>query len=533
MDTSPVLVDGSWRASSGTSTFRAHDPTTGAELAQRFPISDEAEIARAVEAAARAAPRLADAAPELRAAFLERYADLLERHRDELAAVGERETALPAAPRLAGVELPRTTGQLRQAARAVRERSWCLPVIDTAAGIRAQFEALGGPVVVFGPNNFPFAFNAVAGGDFAAAVAAGNPVIAKGHPAHPGTTRLLAELAERARGDAGLPEATVQLVYDMPPAVGLELVAHPEVAAVGFTGSRRAGMALKGAADRAGTPIYVEMGSVNPVFLLPGALEAGLDEVVAAYGASCLLAGGQFCTNPGLSVAPAGDLGEAFVAAVAAAFREREPGVLFAASGVRALVEAVATLTGAGARVVEGGAPVDAPGFRFAPTLLRIDAASFLAQPATFQTEAFGPVGLIVLAEPGRMREVAAALEGSLTASVYSDPNGGDDALYAELAPVLRRRVGRLLNDKMPTGVAVSPAMVHGGPYPATGHPGFTSVGLPASIRRFAALRAYDNVRDARLPAELRDANPLGIWRNVDGAWTTGTVGSRTVADAT
>lgn len=516
----PVLIDGHWRNADSTSTFRAFNPETGEALDDLFPTSTAEEVTAAVEAGYVAAQDLLQGSAEQRAVFLEYYADLIEEHCSEIVALAHLETALPEEPRLANVELPRTVDQLRQAAQAVRDRSWCNPVIDTGHNIRSQLEPLGGPVVVFGPNNFPLAFNSISGGDFAAAIAAGNPVIAKGHPAHPATTHRLAELASIAVESSELPAATVQLVYDTAPEVGLDLVAHPKVGAVAFTGSKQAGLALKEAADRAGTPIYLEMASVNPVFILQGALEERFSDIVTAFVGSCTLAAGQFCTNPGLVVVPDAALGERFVQAVADDFSKRSPDVLFAEKSVPSLKDTVQHLEAAGAHIVTGGGSLDKPGYYFANTLLCADAETFLRQSHALQVEAFGPVAVVVLASNGAMVDVARVLEGSLTASVYSHEGGRDDVLYNELAHALRPRVGRLLNDKMPTGVAVSPAMNHGGPYPATGHPGFTSVGIPAAIQRFTALRSYDNVRQSRLPVELRDANPLGIWRRVDGTWS-------------
>jgi alpha-ketoglutaric semialdehyde dehydrogenase len=254
----PILLAGAWQPSrEQLDTIGATDPATREPLPERYPVSGRADVVAALEAGHEAAQALHAVEPNRVAHCLERFAELIEAHRRDVTALAQLETALPEEPRLNSVELPRTTDQLRQAARAVRERSWTQPVIDTGANIRSLYGPLGGPVVVFGPNNFPLAFNSVSGGDFAAALAAGNPVIAKANPGHPGTTRLLAEFAFKAVIDAGLPEATVQLLYHLPPELGLELVSHPLVGATGFTGSRRAGLELKEAADRAGKPIYL------------------------------------------------------------------------------------------------------------------------------------------------------------------------------------------------------------------------------------------------------------------------------------
>jgi NADP-dependent aldehyde dehydrogenase len=485
-------------------------------------VSSAADVEAACAAAAEAVSALRGIVPDAIADFLDGYASRIEARADDLVEMAARETALPASPRLRNVELPRTVNQLRQAAAAARERSWCHATIDTKANIRSMYAPLGGPVVVFGPNNFPFAFNSVAGGDFVAAIAAGNPVIGKANTGHPGTSRLFAEEALVAVKAAGLPPAMVQLIYRTPADVGFRLVAHPAVAATGFTGSKSAGLRLKAAADAAGKPIYLEMSSVNPVFVLPSALDERLDQVAAELFDSCALGAGQFCTRPGVTVVQAGERGEAFVAAVTRRFEASTPGTLLGKGGVWAIAEGVETLVANGATVLAGGRPADTERYAFANTLLRVNGDAFLAAPGALQTEAFGTVNMIVVTDGlAQAIAVAAALDGNLTGCVYSATSGADDDAYAQLAPVLRQRVGRLLNDKMPTGVAVSPAMNHGGPYPATGHPGFTAVGVPASLLRFAALHCYDNVRPGRLPAELADRNPNGrMWRLVDGEWT-------------
>jgi NADP-dependent aldehyde dehydrogenase len=462
-----------------------------------------------------------EVSPEALAHFIELFADNIDARADEIAHLAHRETALPLEPRLRTGEMSRTTDQLRQAATAARERSWCHATIDSARNIRSMYGPLGGPVVVFGPNNFPLAFNSVSGGDAAAALAAGNPIIAKGNTGHPGTTQLLTEAAFDAVQTAGMPEATVQLIYRVKHDAGARLVSHPLVGATGFTGSRKAGLSLKEAADKAGKPIYLEMSSVNPVFVLPGALEERLEQVADELFSSCSLGTGQFCTKPGLTVVMDNEQSRTFLDAVAERFQS-PPGVLLGEGGVWTIGNAVEQLQEAGAALVTGGEAIEGPSYRYANTLLRVSGDDFLAKPHALQTEAFGVVSLIVFAkDAAQMQAIARALEGNLTGSFYTHTGGDDDALYDQVEPIVREKVGRLLNDKMPTGVAVSPAMNHGGPYPATGHPGFTAVGIPAAMLRFGALTSFDNVRHHRLPLELRDKNPTGrMWRYVDGVWT-------------
>jgi alpha-ketoglutaric semialdehyde dehydrogenase len=517
-----ILVGGQWCEAEAAGSFRAINPDTGETLEHEYPISSRTDIDAAVAAGALASRQLRAISKDLLAQFLELYADLIEERRERICAAGNLETALPVSPRLNEVELPRTTNQLRQAAAAARDRNWTLPTLDTASNIRSMLGPLEGPVVVFGPNNFPFAFNGVAGGDFAAAIAVGSPVIAKAHPSHPRTSQLLAEAAFEAVQRVGLPTSTVQMLYRTGHADGEYLVAHPSIAATGYTGSRAAALKLKAAADLAGKPIYLEMSSVNPIFVLPGAIEERSEAIADELSGSALLGTGQFCTSPGVVVLQGGEGAEGFVEMVQDRFSAASVGALLGTGGVDGLGSSVRVLLDSGAELLTGGKEFDGPGCRFQNTLLRTTGATFLAAPGALQTEAFGNCTLLVVADDiDQMLAIADTIEGSLTGSIYSHTDGQDDALYPALADRLRTRVGRLLNDKMPTGVAVVPSMNHGGPYPATGHPGFTSVGIPASLRRFAMLECYDNVRPHRLPAELRDESPFpDLWRCVDGQWT-------------
>jgi 2,5-dioxopentanoate dehydrogenase len=520
----PVLIAGEWQAADRpVGAFTATNPATRTPLPDQYPVSSIEEVDRACaagQAAATALGALPDAAERV-AGFLDDFAAAIEGAGNALVEMAARETGLAVTPRLRDVELPRTANQLRQGAHAARDRSWCHAIIDTKTNIRSCYASLGGPVAVFGPNNFPFAFNSIAGGDFVAAVAAGNPVIGKANTGHQGTTRLLAELAARAANHRGLPAGFIQLLYRTPPAGGFRLVSHPMTAATGFTGSKSAGLQLKAAADAAGKPIYLEMSSVNPVFILPGALDERCAAIARELFDSCALGAGQFCTRPGITIVPA-DRADEFLHELAALFDRSPTGTLLAESGVESIGKAVDVLREHGAELVTGGRAVDDGRFSFANTLLRTTAEVFLHSPHAMQTEAFGTVNTVVVADDvAQMIAIAAALDGSLTGCIYSAASGADDDAYMGVASVLRQRVGRLLNDKMPTGVAVSPAMNHGGPYPATGHPGFTAVGIPASMLRFAALHCYDNVRAHRLPPELADRNPTGtMWRCIDGAWT-------------
>jgi NADP-dependent aldehyde dehydrogenase len=501
----PILVNGEWRPSRAVGEFHAENPSTGEALNESYPISSREDMMAMLAAGSEAASALTQVGDADIARFLEAIATGIEGRATDLVAMAHLETGLPEAPRLRDAELPRTSDQLRQAARAAREGSWRRPVRDEARKIVSWLAPLGGPVVVMGPNNFPFAFNSAAGGDFAAALAAHNPVIAKANTAHPGTTRILAEIAREAAAQVKLHPATVQLAYRFPGEVGLEMVSHPLVGATGFTGSKKAGLRLKAAADAVGKPIYLEMSSVNPVLVLEGALRERGDAIAEEFFSSCTMGAGQFCTNPGFVIVPESAAGRHFLEGARQRFEAAAAGVLLGKGVRQALVDSVEVLQKNGAELICGGQPMPGPSYRFANTLLSVSGETFLQHAEDLQTEAFGPVALLVLSKnTAQSIEILHRLEGNLTGTVYSDSAGSDEADYSLLEPVLRRKVGRLLNDKMPTGVAVSPAMNHGGPFPATGHAGFTAVGMPACIQRFAMLQCYDNVRPNRLPAALR-----------------------------
>jgi len=525
VEVQPILINGTWVAAKAVGSFSATNPSTGERGAVSFPVSTWSDCERALTHSAEAAKQLRNISPAMIAAFLERYAERIEERASELVDIAHQETGLPVSPRLREVELVRTVTQLRQGASAAREGTWQRAVIDTKAGIRSHFAPMG-PVVVFGPNNFPFAFNAISGGDFVAAIAAGNPIIAKSHPLHPGTTQLMAQCALDALEASGLPPGTVQMLYHVENPTGLRLVADERVGATSFTGSRSGGLRLKEAAERAGRPIYLEMSSLNPVVILPGALAERGQQMAQELADSALAAAGQFCTSPNLVFVIGADAAKNFAADLKHIYASREPSVLLSSGGLKGLEDSVHALIAAGATVVTGGEAKSGAGCRFQNTLLQVSGEDFMAAGSSLQMEAFGnSTMLVTMNDVAQLCSAIESLEGNLTGCIYSSASGGDDELYVPVAEALCFKVGRLLNDKMPTGVALSPAMNHGGPYPSTGHPGFTAVGIPASLSRFAALHCYDNVRAGRLPAALRDEAPNpSMWRCVDGTYKQGAV---------
>jgi NADP-dependent aldehyde dehydrogenase len=516
----PILVAGEWRPAAAIRTYRATDPSTGSQRDAEWPVSGWSDVDAALDAATSAARELAILPPTAIAVFLERYAARIEARAADLAAIAHAETGLAVKPRLTDVELPRTLDQLRQAAAAAREGTWRMAMIDRTKNIRAAASGLG-PVVVFPPANFPFAYGAVTGGDFAAAIAAGNPVIAKAHEGHPGVSRLAAEEALAALKESGLPTATVQLLHGLDVADGLRLVADPRVGATGFTGSQVAGEKLFRAASAAGRVIWVEMGSVNPVVLLPGSLTERGEAIADELAASVTGSAGQFCTKPGVVFLVGDSTGRAFTTAVARRFAAIGPQVLLGTAGCDRLVASIGSLEAAGARRLAGTVAASGPASHV-PVLLEVAGHELLARPEAFLVEAFGNATLLVVCDSlEELTQAVACVHGSLGASLYAAKDGRDDSAFAAIAPLLVERAGRIIENRMPTGLGVVPSMQHGGPWPSAGPPFFSAVGFPWTILRFARRVCYDGWSPSRLPEIVRDEPPSGSpWRYIDHTWT-------------
>jgi len=512
----------------GGTVFKAFNPATGAQIEPGFASAEAADVERAVQLAAEAAPVLARLPGRKRHEFLRRIADSLEAKSADLVARAMLETGLPEA-RLKG-EVARTAGQLRLYGEAAERGDWLDARIETAQpqrqplpkpDHRSMRRAIG-PVVVFGSSNFPFAYS-VAGGDTASAFAAGCPVIVKAHPAHPGTGELVGRLIGHAVRDCGLPEGTFSLLFDAGFAVGQALVRHPAVKAVGFTGSLKGGRALAdlAAARPEPIPVYAEMGSINPVFLLPGAIAERRAALVEGLYTSSLAGVGQFCTNPGLIVLLRTPEAEQFVQELAARLSATLEGVMLTPGIKNAFV------AGTTARATQPGVRVLARGnassvCSAAPVWFETDAKFFAGNPALSE-EIFGPSSLVVWCrDRGELLAVARSLEGSLTASLHvaASEAGGQ----GELIDLLAAKAGRVILNGYPTGLEVSPAIVHAGPYPATSDGGrSTSVGTRA-LERWARLVCYQGFADELLPPELQNANPLGLRRLVNGEWASGAI---------
>ena len=481
-----------------------------------------ADVDRALAAADAAFAVYRRVPPAERAALLERIAAEIDALGDELLATAHAETALPIAERLTG-ERARTLRQLRLFAEVIRDGTWVDARIDRAnpdlrpprPDIRRMLIPIG-PVAVFSASNFPLAFS-VAGTDTASALAAGCPVVVKAHPAHPRTSALTAAAVARAVDASGLPAGVFSLLQSMRNDIAIAVVQHPRTKAVAFTGSLTAGRALfdAGAARPEPIPVYAEMGSVNPVFLLPGALEARGEAIADGLAQSMTLGVGQFCTCPGIAAGLGGPAFDRFVARMETLVSGARAGTMLYPRILQAYDSGWRRLSAiAGVRTVRGEAAVGEDGALARPTLLVTDARTFLAHP-DLREEVFGPSTVLVrCASRAELDEVARRLDGQLTATLHGTAD--DLVAHAELASILEGKAGRLVFNGFPTGVEVCAAMQHGGPYPATTDARSTSVGT-AAIERFARPVAWQNWPAAALPPELQDANPRRLWRMVDG----------------
>ncbi|MET0951771.1 MAG: aldehyde dehydrogenase (NADP(+)) [Aeromicrobium sp.] len=502
-------------------TFRGIDPATGAALEPAFGESGADEVARAAALAWDAFHSYRHTTPEVRAAFLESIADEIEAVAAELSERVQAETGLPAG-RVAG-ETGRTTGQLRLFASVVRDGSWSQARIDPGnpdrtplpkPDVRQRSVPLG-PVAVFGASNFPLAFS-VAGGDTASALASGSPVVVKGHPAHPGTSEIVGRAIRAAVRKHELHEGTFSLLVGTSNELGGALVSDPRIRAVGFTGSRRGGLALVELAARREIPIpvYAEMSAVNPVVVLPAALAERGSSIAAGFVTSVTGSAGQLCTKPGLLFVLDGPDVDAFrsvaeeaLAGVAAA-PMLNPGI------AGAYESGVADVLATGVERAAEGVPSETISCAGTASLFVTDGSTFLTDPPLHE-EVFGPASVIVrVRDEEQLLEIVDGLEGQLTATIHADED--DHPLAARLVDRLELVAGRVLFNGWPTGVEVGHAMVHGGPFPATSAPATTSVGTRA-IERFLRPVAYQDTPDALLPDEIRAGNPLGIFRRVDG----------------
>lgn len=517
---SGLNIIGGTLAGEGTIVFHAENPANGKRLEPGFHEASEKEIWMAIERAAAAFQVYRNKSGKEKADLLDAIAEEILLLGDELIIRCMEETGLPEA-RLKG-ERGRTVGQLKLFAGYIREGSWVDARIDKAdplrtppkADIRSMQKALG-PVGIFGASNFPLAFS-VAGGDTTSALAAGCPVVFKAHAAHPGTCEMVGMAIAKAAKKTGMPEGTFSMVHGKSTVVGLAIVRHPLIKAIGFTGSYRGGKALFDVANsrQVPIPVYAEMGSTNPVFILPDAMRQRKQAIAKDLAASVTLGVGQFCTNPGL-VFYHRDEEKKFEEFFSKSLEETAPGVMLASyiqeayeTGVQKLAKTKGVNT-----LMKGKAP---GGDFYAPAYLFQSTAEAFLNDHSLEEEVFGPSTLAVTVDDkSQLMRIATQLGGHLTATIHATEN--DLHEYADLIGILEQKVGRLIINGYPTGVEVTHAMVHGGPFPATTDSRTTSVGTDA-IKRFSRPVCYQNFPQSLLPDELKDHNPLKIWRMVDGA---------------
>jgi NADP-dependent aldehyde dehydrogenase len=515
------LIAGQWRA--GGMKFSAANPATGEALTPQFAEATESDVNAAAAAADEAFQQSVDLPSRWTADLLDAIASHIMDLGDALLERAEQETALPRA-RLSG-ERTRTVNQLKMFALIVRDGSWVEAVLDRADPKRTpprpdlrRMLRPRGPVVVFGASNFPFAFSAV-GGDTASALAAGNPVIVKGHPSHPGTSELFAAAVLAALKQTNLPLGLFALLQGRSHELSGWLVKHPSVQAVGFTGSQKAGRALfdMAAARPKPIPVYAEMGSLNPTVLMPGAIAERAADIAKGLAASLMLGGGQFCTKPGVVLVIDRDDTNKFVELLAQQVAQTQTVTMLNAGlrdGFCGRAEIVSQIAGVKAVVSGKGSGYAST----SPSLFETTADVFRREPH-LRDEAFGPAGLLIRCRD--INELIVCLDeigGSLTGTIHvgsSDREQDTRQVLRELEAI----AGRVIVNSYPTGVEVNHAIVHGGPYPATTDAGSTSVGS-AAIRRFARMIAFQDTPDHLLPPELQDANPLKIERLVDGKRT-------------
>lgn len=496
----------------------------GQSLEGHFMEAAGAEVDAALQAADQAFPLLRAASVEQRAQFLELLADKVLALGDDLLNRTHAETALPMA-RLQG-ERARAIGQCKLFANLIREGSWAQPCIDRALperqplpkpDVRRVMQPIG-PVVVFGASNFPFAIGVI-GTDTVCALAAGCSVVMKGHPAHPGTCELLAECVSAALKEAGLPAGAFSLLQGRNNALGEALVEHPLTQAVAFTGSLKGGRAL---ADRAASrpqpiPFYGEMGSVNPVFLLPGALKVRAAAIAESYIGSVNMGVGQFCTNPAIVLGLQGAELDNFIQCAADAAAKVLPATMLHSNICQAYEQGTEKIGQTPGVTLVGKSGSTAAAHQAACAIYRTELKTLQAQPH-LQHEVFGPSSIIAQASSkAELLHFAQQLEGQLTATLHGTAE--DLAEYADLVQVLERKVGRIIFNGFPTGIEVCPSMHHGGPYPAASHSFFTSIGT-ASIYRFVRPVCYQGFPDEALPELLRNKNRCGCMRLIDGVLT-------------
>ncbi|AOW21846.1 aldehyde dehydrogenase (NADP(+)) [Urechidicola croceus] len=504
----------------GTETFMAVNPSNGSKLTATFQEATKKDINEAISKANEAFEIYSQKSGNEKAVFLETIADEILQLGDVLIERCCSETGLPAG-RITG-ERGRTMNQLKLFASLLRDGSWVDAKIDTAipdrqpvpkVDIRSMQKPLG-VVGIFGASNFPLAFS-VAGGDTASALASGCPIIVKAHPSHPGTCELIAIAINRAIEKSGMPNGVFSMLHGTSVDVGMGIVKHPLVKAIGFTGSFKGGKSLFDTANKRKEPIpvYAEMGSINPVFILSNTLKENQNEIAKGLANSVTLGVGQFCTNPGIVFVNKTKDYSKFIGHLAVNIQEVEANTMLNSGIKNAYESGVNHLKSKNKVTILSQGKENAEGYRGSAYLFETTAKNFLRKDY-FEEEVFGPSTIAIIADSkSELIESAKKLKGHLTASIFGTDKDLKDNI--ELIKILEQKVGRLMINNFPTGVEVCHSMVHGGPFPATTDSRTTSVGTGA-ITRFTRPFCYQNFPQELLPDELKDSNPLNIWRLVD-----------------
>ncbi|WP_333852271.1 aldehyde dehydrogenase (NADP(+)) [Leclercia sp.] len=510
------------RVASGAATLPSLRAVDGEPTGYRFSPASREEAADAAQAAALAFPVYSQTSPEERARFLDTLASELDLLGEDFFAIAHQETALPLL-RLQG-ERARTSTQLRLFADVLRRGDTCGVRIDTALPERQplprpdlrQYLTAIGPVAVFGASNFPLAFS-TAGGDTASALAAGCPVVVKAHPGHMATAEMTAQAIVRAVEKSALPAGVFNMIFGTD--IGAELVRHPAIQAVGFTGSLRGGKALWQLAQQRAQPIpvFAEMSAINPLIILPQALASRGQTLARELVASFTLGCGQFCTKPGLILALRGEGFTPFTDALRKAVQQAPAQTMLNGPTLEHYAEGVTAFEAHPALQRLAESEASAAG-RAPARLYQAPASLLLAQDPLLQQEVFGPLAVLVeVADETELNAIMRAIAGQLTVTVHAESD--DQPLAQRLLPALAEKAGRVLFNGYPTGVEVCDAMVHGGPWPATTDSRGTSVGTKA-IERFLRPVCLQNVPAPLLPPAVQDANPLNLLRLINGQWT-------------
>ena len=512
---------GFYESGKGDRFTQGVDPATGKLLFGKFKNAISSEVDEALKRSAEAFEIYRKKSANEKAKFLYTIADQIEEIGETLIERCCAESGLASA-RITG-ERGRTTSQLRMFADLIEDGSWVEATIERADADRSPIPKPDirriltpmGPVVIFAASNFPLAFS-TAGGDTASALAGGNTVIVKAHSAHPGTSALVGEAINKAAIKCNMPDGVFSLLHGSGKDVGQRLIKDKRVKAAGFTGSEKAGRILYDLANQREEPIpfFAEMGSVNPVLVLPSALNSDTAEMLSS---SITLGSGQFCTNPGLILSIAGNALEDFIGELSQRLSRIDPQVMLTEKICKSYND-MKSLSSANQHLKNETESIDTAQKNYAtPVLLSIEGKDFLNN-LNLSNEVFGPYSIIVKCkDKDQLNEILANLKGQLTGTVFGTSQDFED--FTQLIDQLEKRVGRLIFNGVPTGVEVCSSMQHGGPYPASSDSRFTSVGTMA-IKRFVRPIAFQSWPDEQLPHELQDSNPLNIWRLIDGKWT-------------